>query len=88
MGAKESDRGRRELKQKEEEDVRRSSRRFVIILVTFILLLFALTVWALSAIYKGQQRRSRQTDNRAVSSSNYRVPGALARKPSMRATMV
>ncbi|MCA1557776.1 MAG: hypothetical protein LC731_04455 [Acidobacteria bacterium] len=51
-------------------DERRSSRRFVIILAAFILLLFALTVGALYAIFNSQRRRTSPARTPASSSSN------------------
>jgi flagellar basal body-associated protein FliL len=52
-------------------DERRSSRRFIIILAVSILLLFALTVGALYAIFSSKLRHKPKTQNAALSSSTW-----------------
>ena len=69
------------------QDERRSGRRFVIILGTSILLLFALTVGALYAIFNGKLRRNAPAQtaapasNGAVAASEsykWKIAGALS----------
>jgi hypothetical protein len=68
-------------------DERRSSRRFVIILASSILLLFALTVGAMYAIYSGKLRRNKGVTSVAPSANEaatanesykWKIAGALS----------
>lgn len=70
-------------------DERRSSRRFVIILTASILLLFALTVGALYAIFNGKLKRGAPAQSAAPSRTSVRPQsGTAARVPTRRRTWI